>query len=401
MDFIGFTYNGYHSIRDLNIYRTSDGSRYNENLTATMTDKTADVPGGDGQYYFGTQFKNRTFNVSYAFDSLSESGLTQLKEVFRGDGVHDLIFDETPYKVWSAKVTGTASIKHLCFEENGERVYKGEGSITFTCYYPFAHTPIINNNYEEASEVPTNKPIPFGAVIRKGGKLRFDGPSINIYYCERQGENWGEEIGKTGISSEQIINNASDIFITYISVQSPSTSSIIIPPVDGITSSCTLKYTTHGCFEHQDYLRDGRDINSYSIHYYPNKKEWTIASNLLGMPYNNLKQKKGAHNLGQIPAPFELKATSITFTFAEGETQKEQTLKVGDCEVVITINKAGTYKNFVWNSKTGIIKAEDTLDNVVYFPYTGDSIGTIPLNTDGITLDYPENMILDYQYWYY
>jgi len=25
--------------------------------------------------------------------------------------------------------------------ENGERVYKGEGSIQFTCYNPFAHTP--------------------------------------------------------------------------------------------------------------------------------------------------------------------------------------------------------------------------------------------------------------------
>ena len=74
---------------------------------------------------------------------------------------------------------------------------------------------------------------------------------------------------------------------------------------------------------------------------------------------------------------------------------------IGDCEVVITINKAGTYKNFVWNSKTGIIKAEDTLDNVVYFPYTGDSIGTIPLNTDGIAIDYPEGMTIDYQYWYY
>lgn len=119
MDFIGFTYNGYHSIRDLHIYRTSNGSRYDENLTATMTDKTADVPGGDGQYYFGTQFKNRTFNVPYAFDELSEEGLALLKKVFRGDGIHELIFDETPYKVWSAKVTGTASIKHLCFEENG------------------------------------------------------------------------------------------------------------------------------------------------------------------------------------------------------------------------------------------------------------------------------------------
>lgn len=139
-DFIGFTYNGVHS-SDLKIYRTSNGSRYDDNITATMTDKTVDVPGGDGQYYFGTTFKNRTFTVNYAFDNLEETDIVKIKEVFCGDGIHDLVFDEHPYKAWSAKVTGTASMKHLCFEEKGKRIYRGEGSITFTCYYPYAHTP--------------------------------------------------------------------------------------------------------------------------------------------------------------------------------------------------------------------------------------------------------------------
>lgn len=154
-DYIGFTYNGKHSIRDLKIYRTSSG-RYDDNITATMTDKTVDVPGGDGQYYFGTTFKNRTFTVAYAFDNLTESDIRLIKQTFSGDGIHELVFDERPYKVWSAKVTGTASMKHLCFEENGERVYKGEGSITFTCYYPFARTPkklwAVKENGEYALE---------------------------------------------------------------------------------------------------------------------------------------------------------------------------------------------------------------------------------------------------------
>jgi hypothetical protein len=46
--FIGFTYNGQHSIDDFGIYRTSDGSRYNYNLIPQLNDKTADVPGGHG-----------------------------------------------------------------------------------------------------------------------------------------------------------------------------------------------------------------------------------------------------------------------------------------------------------------------------------------------------------------
>jgi predicted phage tail component-like protein len=166
-DYIGFTYNGKHSIKDLKIYRTSSG-RYDDNITATMTDKTVDVPGGDGQYYFGTTFKNRTFTVAYAFDNLTESDIRLIKQTFSGDGIHELVFDERPYKAWSAKVTGTASMKHLCFEENGQRIYKGEGSITFTCYYPFAHSPTKLWQWN----------------LEKGGKLEYttsDGKWLNSY----------------------------------------------------------------------------------------------------------------------------------------------------------------------------------------------------------------------------
>jgi hypothetical protein len=42
-----------------------------------------------------------------------------------------LIFDERPYKAYRAKVTGTATIKYIPFNEGEgrERIYKGEGSI--------------------------------------------------------------------------------------------------------------------------------------------------------------------------------------------------------------------------------------------------------------------------------
>lgn len=142
-DFIGFTYNGLHSYTNFHIYRTSDGSRYNQNLIPTLTDKTADVPGGDGQYYFTSFHKNRTFNINFAFDELREIDIRKLRNWLFGKEVGDLIFDEEPYKVYSAKVTGAPTLKALCFDEKGERIYKGEGSITFTCYYPYAHTPTV------------------------------------------------------------------------------------------------------------------------------------------------------------------------------------------------------------------------------------------------------------------
>ena len=58
-DFIGITFDGKHSIDDFGIYRTSDGNRYNENIIPPFNDKTADIPGGDGQYYFYTLHKPR------------------------------------------------------------------------------------------------------------------------------------------------------------------------------------------------------------------------------------------------------------------------------------------------------------------------------------------------------
>ena len=137
-DFIGFTYNNKHS-SELGILRVSNGSRFDENLLPTMQDKTAQVPGGDGTYYFGSYYTQRSFSVSFAFDDLTEEQIVNLKRHFGDKKIHDLIFDERPYKIWKAKVTGTATMKYIPFAE-GEtnRVYKGEGTIQFTCYQPYA-----------------------------------------------------------------------------------------------------------------------------------------------------------------------------------------------------------------------------------------------------------------------
>ena len=163
-DFIGFTYNGLHSFDNFGVYRTSDGSRYNDNLIPQLTDKTADVPGGDGQYFFKTNYKTRQFIIPIAFDALTELQYRTMRQWLDGQGIHDLIFDEAPYKVYSAKVAGTPQLKTLCFDdENGQRVYKGEGTIQFTCYYPFAHTPTTE-------------------------KQGFDGRSLNNYTNENKSQ---------------------------------------------------------------------------------------------------------------------------------------------------------------------------------------------------------------------
>lgn len=140
-DYIGFTFNGYHCIRDLNIYRVSNGNRYNLSLGPKISEKTQTNDGNEGTYYLKQQIAEGTINIAIAFDGLSESQWQKLQKVFNTKQSGELIFDEEPYKAYDAKVSGKPSLSFVCFEYNGKNVYKGEGNIQFTCYYPYAHTP--------------------------------------------------------------------------------------------------------------------------------------------------------------------------------------------------------------------------------------------------------------------
>ena len=146
-DFIGFTFGDVHS-SDLGIIRVSNSNRYTHDLLPAIQDKTVQVPGGHGTYYFGSYYTQRQFSVPIAFDQLSESELLRLFEVFGDTTLQRLIFDEAPYKYYMAKSTGTPQIKYICFEcetntdkfLRGENVYRGEGTLSFIAYFPFARS---------------------------------------------------------------------------------------------------------------------------------------------------------------------------------------------------------------------------------------------------------------------
>ena len=127
--FIGFAFGNEHSIEDYGVYRTSDGSRYNTDMIPTLNEKTAEVPGGNGQYYFYTRYKSRQFSVPIAFDHLTEEKFYAMKKWLNGTEIKELSFDEKENIKYSAKVTGTPQLKTICFEEDGENIYKGEGTI--------------------------------------------------------------------------------------------------------------------------------------------------------------------------------------------------------------------------------------------------------------------------------
>ena len=76
-DFIGFTFDGIHS-SELGIVRVSGGDRYEEALVPSLSLKTTNVPGGDGSYYFGTNYTQRNINLQIAFDSLTQQQFMRL-----------------------------------------------------------------------------------------------------------------------------------------------------------------------------------------------------------------------------------------------------------------------------------------------------------------------------------
>lgn len=198
-DFLGFSFDGVHSSR-LNITRVSDGDRYSEELYPDLEDNTLAMPGRDGEFYFGSNFKSKPFSIKFAFDGITERNLRQIQKLFSIKKPCKLVFDERPYKVYMAKISGPIELEYVCFdepkrevgpardgvrrttrievepvideetgepiidEETGEpatqevryrdieqvmpyvqlegteRIYKGEGTIDLVCTYPFARS---------------------------------------------------------------------------------------------------------------------------------------------------------------------------------------------------------------------------------------------------------------------
>lgn len=137
-DFTGFTLGGIHS-SNLNILRISDGSRYNENLLPTFQDKTVQIPGGDGTYYFYSNYTQRQISINIAYDSMTEQNMRELRQLLGTKDFLTLKFDETPYKEYIVRPQGQPQLKYICFDTpDGQRVYKGEGTIQLIAYFPFA-----------------------------------------------------------------------------------------------------------------------------------------------------------------------------------------------------------------------------------------------------------------------
>lgn len=205
--FLGFTYNNKHS-KDFGIIRVISGNRMKEDLLPEITDITQNIEGADGLLYYGSNYKKRDFAIEYAFDGMTEAQKKALQK-WLGDGqIHELEFDEKPEIKYQAKVTGKATLSHIPFDENGQTIYKGEGTIVFTCYQPFGKKKI--------TATPASNTYTFGTDSVRAMYPKITFTNLNNELIIRKGTSAGEQLIKIdGNSINKEISIDCEKFLIY------------------------------------------------------------------------------------------------------------------------------------------------------------------------------------------
>lgn len=202
-DFIHFAFGDFNSKTfgtNGQLIRTSNGNRFDIHLTPPLNDKVAEVPGGDGSYYFGTQYKPKVIDVSFAFEKLTKNEIQELKRVFSGKELKELAFAEDciyggngvqDYRVYMVKVTNQPQIKFIPFDIDTEELYYGEGTLQFTAYWPFCRGPQRQVNYNTGNQSICENTLLIGGDLPTYINVVVENSSPNLQriYFKKPSEN--------------------------------------------------------------------------------------------------------------------------------------------------------------------------------------------------------------------
>ena len=289
-DFLGFKFDDKHS-SNLNIVRTSDGDRFEEQIIPEVKDISVEVPGMDGEYYFGSTYGPRSFDISIAYDHLTQEDFRKLRRIYGCKHIGELIFDEAPYKKYLAKIESPIELSYICFDEpiktivgeaendkrygirrdpttreleriypysvdyeHTQRIYKGEGKLTFVCYFPFAKSrfKVLPQEYENSDWVVSSGIL--SAADR--GTYNIDtniNGTINIYNA-----------GDVPTGFRLFIPKGQTNQISSVSLSYKSKASLSVPTAQLIINPITLTNTEVGyVIDTNSGLING--ITSYSL----------------------------------------------------------------------------------------------------------------------------------------
>lgn len=189
-DFIGFSFSGVHS-STFSLLRTSNGDRFDRSLSPSFDNTTAEVRGAGRTYYFNTDVKSLEIQIDFAFEEMTEVQFRDLPKWLEAGKFGKLWFDEAPYKYYNVTIEQAPEMHYVCFEINGERIYKGEGQILFIAYDPYAYaryrtvSEARDPNWQEwyeASRLPITTTIENGiGVLNKNTVNDNNTESILVY----------------------------------------------------------------------------------------------------------------------------------------------------------------------------------------------------------------------------
>lgn len=257
-DFCGFQWNGKHS-SDLNIVRVSEGSRYSENLLPNFQDKTSQMAGSDGTLYWESFYTNKSWTINIAFDNLSETNYHELRQWLNAKDMGELIFDEAPYKAYTVKIQSPPRLKFICFNENGQRIYKGEGTIQFISYFPYAKS--VHKYLDQFGEIYTNKSEWKDASRMKSTKGSYDiinSNQIRVYNAGDVETDWELYIpisqsgcSLTQISLEQGVSTLYQLQFSNITQQKENDKYLKISSRTNLIEGCDSKKIPTGSLYNQ------------------------------------------------------------------------------------------------------------------------------------------------------
>ena len=290
-DFTGFSFNGFHT-EGLGLVRVSNGDRYDDHIFPDIEDKTVEIPGNDGQYYFGSNFKQKTFSIEVAFDKLTEEKFRKIRTIFSTKKMVPLIFDEEPYKIYYGKVQDSPEFHYICFDQDlteeekndiiekggkvewieeitksefypvlyqgytptfdeesatqegykldykkertqslKKRFYKGEASFTFICYFPFAKT--VNKFLDSYKNATVGKAVVGEATIGEEKSVAniFQWEEASGLLKSKSSGKYHEQFEDIEVEVDKLESGGEDskFFYTYNAGDIPSPPLIYIP----------------------------------------------------------------------------------------------------------------------------------------------------------------------------
>lgn len=146
-EYIDFSFAGRH-ISEFGLVAVTSGDRYQFAGSPEFEDETSNVNGVWGQYYWGTNFKTKTYSYSLATDGMTERQFEDFKYHFRpghyGQFYEDAWFDRYCY----VRIKAVVDFSFIPFQEEVEvagvkfpsRIYKGECKISFIQDRPFMYS---------------------------------------------------------------------------------------------------------------------------------------------------------------------------------------------------------------------------------------------------------------------